>query len=293
MYPLHFTHKCNNNILFIAMLASKLIFIIHYSDIMCKARLPNITQHDITCIINSIRNTVDNIKCKGVVIGISGGVDSAVVTKLCAEAVGHKNVLDIFMPSNISTDMDYKTTVDLCEQYGTEYKVINIKPAVDTFVSDILHDRNTPLEYGNISARCRMIVLYNIARKLNYIVMGTSNKSELMMGYFTKFGDGACDIAPLANLYKSEVIQIARFIGIPKQIISKPPSAGLWDGQTDESDMGIAYSDLDIVLYELEHNKSSHQIAIDTGISIDKVMSVYNRVNLMSHKRFPPICFQR
>lgn len=207
--------------------------------------------------------------------------------------MGHKNVLDIFMPSNINNNEDHKTTIDLCEQCGTGYKVINIKPVVDTFVSSILHDRNTPLEYGNISARCRMIVLYNIAKKLNYVVMGTSNKSELMMGYFTKFGDGACDIAPLADLYKSEVIQIAKYIGIPNNIISKPPSAGLWDGQTDESDMGIAYSDLDIVLYGLEHNKSSHQIAFDTGLPIDKVISICNRVKLMSHKRFPPICFHR
>ena len=145
------------------------------------------------------------------------------------------------------------------------------------------------LERGNISARCRMIVLYNLAKKRDSIVMGTSNQSEMMMGYFTKFGDGACDVTPLANLYKTEVRQLARLIGIPEEIISKPPSAGLWEGQTDESEMGITYSDLDQILYDLEQDRSDAQIAADTGLEKSRVAEIRRQVESMEHKRLPPL----
>ncbi len=199
-------------------------------------------------------------------IGISGGVDSATVTKLCVDAVGADKVLNIFMPSRVTPTEDYKITADLCAMWGTEYKVVDIQPAVDALAAVLLSGKETPLERGNISARCRMIVLYNLAKKRDSIVMGTSNQSELMMGYFTKFGDGACDVTPLANYYKTEVRQIAAIIGVPEPIIEKPPSAGLWKGQTDESEMGIKYKDLDEVLYNMEQDRTDAQIAADTWI---------------------------
>ena len=119
--------------------------------------------------------------------------------------------------------------------------------------------------------------------------MGTSNQSELMMGYFTKFGDGACDITPLANMYKTEVRQIARHIGIPEEIIAKPPSAGLWEGQTDESEMGIKYSDLDSILYDMEQDKSDSQIAADTGLPREQIVKIRTQVESMEHKRLPAV----
>ena len=257
--------------------------------LMSGVRIPNITTDDVDSLIQFIRTTVDQIGCKGVVIGISGGIDSAVVTKLCVDALGPDKVLNVFMPSRVTPAEDYKTTAELCSKWGTEYKVVDIQPAVDALAAVLLSGKETPLERGNISARCRMIVLYNLAKKRSYIVMGTSNQSELMMGYFTKFGDGACDVTPLANMYKTEVRQIARIIGIPEEIIAKPPSAGLWEGQTDESEMGIKYSDLDQILYDMEEDRSDAQIAADTGLPKEKIAEIRRQVDSMEHKRLPAI----
>lgn len=256
---------------------------------MTEVTIPEITNEDIKVLMAFIRKTVKEIGCKGVVIGISGGIDSATVTKLCVDAIGADKVLNVFMPSRVTPAEDYKTTANLCAMWGTEYKVIDIQPAVDALASVLLSDNETPLEKGNISARCRMIVLYNLAKKRDSIVMGTSNQSELMMGYFTKFGDGACDVTPLANYYKTEVRQIAAIIGVPEPIIAKSPSAGLWEGQTDESEMGIKYKDLDGILYDMEQNKTDAQIAADTGLSKEKVTKIRKQVESMEHKRFPAI----
>lgn len=256
---------------------------------MTGVKIPNFTKEDAERLTGFIRKTVDDIGCKGVVIGISGGIDSATVTKLCVDAIGADKVLNVFMPSRVTPAEDYKTTADLCSMWGTEYKVVDIQPAVDALAAVLLTGKETPLERGNISARCRMIVLYNLAKKRDSIVMGTSNQSEMMMGYFTKFGDGACDVTPLANLYKTEVRQLAGIIGVPGDIIAKPPSAGLWEGQTDESEMGIKYSDLDQILYDLEQDRSDSQIAADTGLPKEKVVEIRRQVESMEHKRLPAI----
>lgn len=252
-------------------------------------KIPQITNEDAEGLIGFIKSTVESAGCKGVVVGLSGGVDSATVTKLCADAIGAENVLNVFMPSRVTPVEDYKTTSELSALWGTEYKVVDVQPAVDALAAVLLSGRETPLERGNISARCRMIVLYNLAKKRNYLVVGTSNQSELMMGYFTKFGDGACDMTPMANLYKTEVRQLARIIGVPEPIIAKPPSAGLWEGQTDENEMGIRYEDLDGILYDLEQDRSDSQIAADTGLPIEEIDRIRRQVKSMEHKRLPAI----
>ena len=145
------------------------------------------------------------------------------------------------------------------------------------------------MERGNIAARCRMIVLYNFAKKRNYIVAGTSNKSEMMTGYFTKFGDGACDFTPLAGLYKTEVRQIASLIGVPQEIIDKPPSAGFWEGQTDESEMGMSYDELDIILRDIEDGLDDGVIAKDAKLTVDEVAKIRMLVASMEHKRQLPL----
>jgi len=256
---------------------------------MSEARIPNITADDVNDLHNFIRDAVSKAKAKGVVIGLSGGIDSAVVTKLCADALGPGNVLNVFMPSRVTPPEDYKTTSELSGMWGTEYRVVDVGPAVDALAAVLLSDAETPLERGNISARCRMIVLYNLAKKRQYLVMGTSNQSEIMMGYFTKFGDGACDVTPLANMYKTEVRQIAALIGVPQPIIDKPPSAGLWEGQTDESEMGIRYEDLDRILYDMEQDMSDSQIASDTGLPKERVSDIRRQVEMMEHKRLPAV----
>ncbi len=259
-----------------------------YLDSMT-VKIPQITEEDVADLTGFIRSTIQKIGCKGVVVGLSGGVDSATVTKLCVDALGPEKVLNVFMPSRVTPAEDYKTTSELSSMWGTEYRVVDVQPAVDALAAVLLSGRETPLERGNISARCRMIVLYNLAKKRDYIVMGTSNQSELMMGYFTKFGDGACDVTPLANMYKTEVRQIARIIGVPEPIIAKPPSAGLWEGQTDESEMGITYENLDGILYDMEQDRSDPQIAADTGLPLSEIERIRNQVASMEHKRLPAI----
>lgn len=256
---------------------------------MSGCKIPDISEEDVRSLTDFIRTTVDNIGCKGVVIGLSGGIDSAVVTKLCVDALGPERVINVFMPSRVTPAEDYKATSDMSTRWGTEYRVVDIAPAVDALGAVLLKREETPLDRGNISARCRMIVLYNIAKTRDCIVMGTSNQSEIMMGYFTKFGDGACDVTPLANMYKTEVRQIARMIGVPEAIISKPPSAGLWEGQTDEKDMGIKYSDLDSILYGMDQDLSDSQISADTGIPREEVEKIRKKVAQMEHKRLPAI----
>ena len=256
---------------------------------MTEVKIPKITSDDVNDLKKFIKETVSNAHAKGVVIGLSGGIDSAVVTKLCADALGPENVLNVFMPSRVTPVEDYKTTNELSTMWGTEFRVVDVQPAVDALSAVLLSDAETPLEKGNISARCRMIVLYNLAKKRQYLVAGTSNQSEIMMGYFTKFGDGACDMTPLANMYKTEVRQIAALIGVPQPIIDKPPSAGLWEGQTDESEMGIKYEDLDAILYEMEQDRSDSQISADTGLSKEQVSDIRRQVEMMEHKRLPAI----
>ncbi len=252
-------------------------------------KIPQITEEDVADLTGFIRTTIGKIGCKGVVVGLSGGVDSATVTKLCVDALGPEKVLNVFMPSRVTPVEDYKTTSELSSMWGTEYRVVDVQPAVDALAAVLLSGRETPLERGNISARCRMIVLYNLAKKRDYVVMGTSNQSELMMGYFTKFGDGACDVTPLANMYKTEVRQIARIIGVPEAIIAKPPSAGLWEGQTDESEMGITYENLDGILYDMEQDRTDPQISADTGLPLQEIERIRTQVVSMEHKRLPAI----
>ena len=212
-------------------------------------------------LVEVIRDTVRGSGCNGVVIGLSGGIDSAVVTKLAVDALGAENVINVFMPSSTTPKDDHRCTSEFSSSLGTDYRVIGISPMVDAFSSALGLDDGDRLEKGNISARCRMIILFDIAKRTNHLVLGTSNRSEMMMGYFTKFGDGACDALPLVNMYKTNVRQLARLIGVPDDIIAKPPTAGLWEGQTDEEEMGISYVMLDQILYGLEQERTDRDCA--------------------------------
>jgi len=252
--------------------------------------LPKITEKDVRALTDNIRKAVRNTGYNGVVLGLSGGIDSAVVAKLCADAIGAENVLCVFMPSRVTTADDYRITAALCTEWGTEYRILDVQPAVDSLSAILATSTDTPLDRGNIAARCRMIVLFNLAKKNGRVVMGATNESEFQMGYFTKFGDGAYDISPLSGLYKTHVRQIAKMIGIPQEIIEKPPSAGLWAGQTDEEEMGISYNDLDPVLYGISRGHKDDAISEMTGVPMDKVMSIRERVERSEHKRGSPIC---
>jgi NAD+ synthase len=254
---------------------------------MASRELHTVTKKDVNAVMNFLKEVVESTGCKGLVVGISGGLDSAVTTKLCADAIGGKKVLNIFMPSVVTPPSDYILTRDLCRSWGTEYKVIDVQPAINTFTGMLFSNIEAPLEKGNITARCRMIVLYNRAKKSDYLVTGTSNRSEVMMGYFTKFGDGASDIMPLMDLYKTQVKKVAEMIGVPKEIIDRVPTAGLWEGQTDEEEMGISYRDLDRVLNGISFGLSDEIISKDTAVVMPKVSEIRAQVERMKHKRTP------
>ena len=193
-------------------------------------------------IVSFIRERVNEAKVEGVVVGVSGGVDSATTVFLAVKALGKDKVLGLIMPYYENQDVEDAKLV--CETLGIDYKIINIKPIVDAFEKSLDFEPDK-ITKGNIMVRTRMILLYAHANQYNLLVLGTSNKSELLTGYYTKWGDGASDYAPLINLYKTEVWEIAKRLGVPEKIIKKKPTAGLWIGQTDEDELGISYKLLD------------------------------------------------
>jgi NAD+ synthase len=198
-----------------------------------------------------IRYAYWNSGCTGIVIGVSGGVDSAVAAAFCCRAVGPDRVLGLFLPSTVSNRQDSDDATALCAALGMELGTINIEPMLAGFrTMPGFTDAQSVL--GNLMARIRMAVLYYHANRDNRLVCGTSNRSEYMIGYCTKFGDNAADIQPILHLYKSDVYIMAKELGIPEPIMKKTPSAGLWEGQSDEGEIGLSYDQIDTALRALE-----------------------------------------
>jgi NAD+ synthase len=183
------------------------------------------------------------------VLGISGGLDSACVAALAAKAVGPENVLGVLM--NDCPDKSLEDAMDVVNTFGIEHKVNCIEPVMNEYKRMLDIKPNQLLDLGNLKARTRMSILYYHANKDNRIVVGTGDKSEILIGYFTKYGDGGVDILPIGNLYKTQVRDLAREIGVPEKIIRKPSSPDLWEGQTAEGELGISYEELDPMLYGL------------------------------------------
>jgi len=224
---------------------------------------------------------------KGFVLGLSGGLDSAVVMKLCVRAVGKEKILPLIMPEKDSPKQDVADAIDLCEREGLEYKRIEITEPVEAMVRSV-GSKVDRMGLANMKARCRMVLLYHYANSDRLLVVGTSNKSELLMGYFTKFGDGGADLEPIGDLYKTQVRQMAERIGVPPGIISKAPSAGLWEGQTDEDEMGISYDSLDSILHCMELGLGEEETASRAGVSLEEVQRIESTVRRSSHKRKSP-----
>jgi len=224
-----------------------------------------------------IGDKVTKAKAEGVLFGLSGGLDSAVVAILCKK-VFPKNTLALVMPCH-STNKDIEDALELVKKFNISYKVIDLSEIYDSFIS-LLETKEKKADFKlteiNVKPRLRMTTLYYFANKLNYLVVGTGNKSEIMIGYFTKYGDGGADILPLGNLLKSQVRKLAEYLGIPKKIIDKPPSAGLWEGQTDEEEIGISYDQLDKYL--------------KTGKLNNKIIEkkIQDRITKSAHKRTTP-----
>ena len=198
-------------------------------------------------LISWIRERVSSVGCKGVVLGMSGGLDSSVLAVLCHRAFP-KNMLGVLMPCYSSqADMEHARLV--ATKFSIPTKTVVLDSVFDTLLKALPSNKVDPnvsrLAEANLKARLRMLTLYYFANRLGYMVAGSGDRSELSAGYFTKFGDGGADILPLGNLVKGQIRELAHSLGIPQQIIDKPPSPGLWQGQTAEDELGLSYEELD------------------------------------------------
>lgn len=228
-----------------------------------------------------IRESVEKSKTDGIVLGISGGLDSACVASLSARAIGSENVLGLLMSDG---KQDMADAFDVVKQFKISYKFRPIASVIDAFRETLGMNDNEKLELGNIKARTRMINLYYYANKENKLVAGTGDKSESLVGYFTKWGDGGVDILPIGNLYKTHVRDLSREIGVPEKIIKKPSSPGLWKGQTAEGELGIKYETLDPILFSLVDKSLPVE---EIGYDRKTVEYVDSLVKRSSHKRDP------
>jgi NAD+ synthase len=244
-----------------------------------------------TRISRFIKEYVSNSQAKGVVLGLSGGIDSATIAALCSKALGSENVLALLLPEGETRNQkDIDDAKAIAEQFNIETQMVDMTPIVNNFYEAIpIFDQSDRVCKGNIKARTRMIILYYYANKLNKIVCGSSDKSETLMGYFTKWGDGAADMAPIMDLYKTQVRKLAIHLGIPKSIAMKPSTPALWPNQSAEGELGIKYDTLDLILYGLERFMPTEEIASQIDIHQDLVEKVKSRWLDNEHKRRMPI----
>jgi len=236
-----------------------------------------------------IKRKISDAGLKGIVVGLSGGIDSAVVTALAVKSLGRNKVNVFFLPeSGVTPPQDRKDVKLITRKLGVSFKEIDIAPIIHTFKRSVKNVKRIPL--ANLKARTRMCLLYYHANLLRCMVAGTGNRSELRCGYFTKYGDGGCDILPIGGLYKTQVKILAKHLKIPEKIINRVPTAGLWRGQTDESELGLSYENLDRVLVGLDLGISAKKIAEALGLNYTVVKKVIARERLSEHKlRLPEV----
>ena len=238
-------------------------------------------------ITRFIREYVENAGANGIVLGLSGGVDSNTIAALSSLSIGGNRVLGLMLPEKETHNpKDIADATFVAEKFGLESQVCDITTVLESFYRSIpIFDQADRLCKGNIKARTRMIYVYYYANKLNRIVCGSSDKSETMMGYFTKWGDVAADISPIMDLYKTQVRKLAQHLGIPKELATKPSTPALWPEQFAETELGIKYETLDLILYGLERFMDPEEITAQLGIDKALIDKVKNRWLSAEHKR--------
>ena len=238
-------------------------------------------------LVAFLQDETRNAGFERAVLGLSGGVDSAVCAALAVRALGPENVLGVMLPHRTSSPQSVADAVLVAAALHMKTEVVDISPMVDPFLdSGKVTDR---VRAGNVMARQRMIVLYDLSQRDRALVFGTSNKTELLLGYGTLFGDMACAINPLGDLYKTQVWQLARALELPPRVIEKKPSADLWAGQTDEGEMGFRYAEVDRLLYLMVDERRNDRELSAAGFAEPFVQQVKGMVRRNQFKRRPPL----
>ncbi|NGM68312.1 NAD+ synthase [Natronolimnobius sp. AArcel1] len=252
-------------------------------------------------IIDDIRATVDDAGATGVVVAMSGGIDSTVTAALAVEALGGEHVLGLGLPCHKADQAHVSDARTIADGLGIEFQEIHLRPLLEAFKTAVdpaletgrQADTTRPVErndaLGNVTARLRMVCAYYAANRRSRLVLGTANRSEFLLGYFTKYGDGAADTYPIGDLYKTEVRALAGRIGVPRRIVSKEPTAGFWADQTDATELGASYDAIDPFLHQLfETDTTVSEAATNCSIDLETARSLAWRSAETAHKRAQP-----
>ncbi len=240
-------------------------------------------------LVDFIRTEITRAGFKRAVVGVSGGVDSALVCFLTAEALGPENVLALRMPYKTSSPESLEHARLVIERTGVQSRTVDITPMVDAYLERYAPDADR-VRRGNVMARMRMIVLYDHSASFGGLVVGTGNKTEILLGYTTLYGDAAYALNPIGDLYKTQVWQLAEAVGVPEVIVKKAPSADLWVGQTDEGELGFSYRLADQILYRLVDERYTPEEVVAQGFPEEVVRAVVERMRRNHYKRImPPI----
>jgi NAD+ synthase len=232
-----------------------------------------------------LHDQIEKNKAEGLILGLSGGIDSAVLAYLCKRTLKEKTLAIIMPDTEITPKHETEDALKMIALTGIKYKLLDIKPIVKEYS---MYLEPNDWAKGNLRARVRTNILYYYANAKNYLVLGSSDKSEHLIGYFTKFGDGAADLIPIISLYKLQVRKIAEFLGVPKNVIEKKSSAHLWKDHEAEKEIGVSYEEIDSILYCLFDKKLSIDVTADkTQIEKETIDKVYNLYLNSEHKRLP------
>ncbi len=238
-------------------------------------------------LVGFLRREIRRAGFDRAVVGVSGGVDSALACFLAAEALGPENVLAVRMPYRTSSPQSYEHGGLVVAATGVRERTVDITPMVDAYLERYATDAS-PVRRGNVMARMRMLVLYDHSASFGGLVVGTSNKTEILLGYSTLYGDSAYALNPIGDLYKTQVWQLAGAMGVPEVIVHKPPSADLWAGQTDEGELGFSYRLADQILYHLVDLRYTPDDVVALGYDAALVQRIWERVRRNHYKRLPP-----
>ena len=244
-------------------------------------KIKNIKQN----LMSFLKEEVLKTGLKKITLGLSGGLDSAVVAVLCKE-VFDDNLNCVLMPSQFSSKASIDDAIELCKKFDIKYEIVSIEPMLSAYLKNM---QESSLRIGNFSARLRMSVLYDISARENSLVVGTSNKSELLLGYGTIFGDLACAINPIGDIYKSDLFEFAKYLGVNDSIVKKAPSADFYEGQSDEADLGYSYSKIDSLLKKMIDENRSKDELLALGFEDEFIEDIKKRVKINEFKRKLPI----